>query len=362
MLSYLKSAYESSYKQKSIPSLDGIRAVSILLVILGHSSFIYDKAIPQFASYFSIMQGLGVTTFFCLSGFLINLLLLKERQINNRIDFKMFYIKRLFRIFPPFYLYVLFITIYSTYLLNSPTTIEIVSALTFTWNYVYSTVFWLFGHSWSLSVEEQFYLTWPFLLGLLQLKRSRNIAGILIIASPVIRVACYYLFPDWRGRISIMLHTRMDSLMLGCLLAYFYHEGKGPVFYDVIKRYKLHFLSFVQLLIVSPMLRFLFQGKYALAFGYSLEGVSVIVLITTYIFMKKEDLIFKLLNSRVFRQIGVLSYGLYLWQQFFLFHEIHFKYPLLRFLFLYLCTLLIYLFFEYPIALLSKKIQAKIKV
>src|SRR5439155_20505502 len=90
---------------------------------------------------------------------------------------------------------------------------------TFTWNYAPWAKSWVLGHTWSLSVEEQFYLLWPATLLLFGPRRAAYIAVGIIVLSPAIRVGHYWLFGDSLPGIWEMLHTRADSLMFGCAAA-----------------------------------------------------------------------------------------------------------------------------------------------
>ena len=156
-----------------INSLDGIRAVSIIMVILGHAT----STIPVYLTnniFFRIISQshLGVMIFFVISGYLITKILIKEKIQNERIDFKKFYFRRFLRIFPIFYLYLFVLillknTIYPD-IFNSYVTIFF-SAI-YLWNYKDLFLLnqqydvngsWFMGHLWSLSMEEQFYLFWP---------------------------------------------------------------------------------------------------------------------------------------------------------------------------------------------------------
>ena len=354
MVAFIKEAYLSSFKEKSIPSLDGLRAISILLVILGHSSFIFDKTLPFLANYFSILQGYGVSIFFGLSGFLICSILLKDKNNIGKVNLKLFYIKRLFRIFPPYYFYLLCVYIISSFYEWGPTKVELVAAILYLWNYVYQTKFWLLGHSWSLSVEEQFYIFWPLMVSILSWNNLKKTIIGLILFSPLIRLGMYYLFPEWRGRISIMLHTRIDSLMYGCLLA-FYYDSITEKLSEIVAKYKLIPILLTFCLAISPLLRYLFKGAYGLPIGYSVEGLSFVLLIFVSMKLNSNNIIFKFLNNRWMRHIGILSYGLYLWQQLFLYHEINFSFTILRYLGLYFTVLVIYICIEYPIMKFSVK-------
>lgn len=362
-MGFLRDAFKSSFKEKPIKSLDGLRALSIILVILGHLSFTYTDYSTILANYFSLMQATGVSIFFVISGFLINGFLIKEKAQLGKVDLKLFYFKRLLRIFPPFYLYVfLMVFLLPFYDVVQPTQVEILSALSYLWNYIYSTKNWFFGHSWSLAIEEQFYMSWPFLLAFLSLSKSRKFSLVIFFLAPLIRVGSYYLFPDWRPRLSIMFHTRIDTLLFGCYLAYFYQFLSKEAFLSwgkKVRKYRGDLLAFLFLFMLSPYLKYKLKGSYIMTVGYTLEGVSIVFLLVSLLTLNSKNPLYQFLNSKVLCHLGILSYGLYLWQQFFLAHQIDFGNALLRLGYLYISVLIIYLLFEYPLGLLSKRWQKK---
>ncbi|MHA7303574.1 acyltransferase family protein, partial [Pseudarthrobacter sp. MDT1-22] len=139
---------------------------------------------------------------------------------NLEEPLKAFYIRRSLRIWPAFYLYLLAIAALA--LLSTPVAVNswqwIASAL-FVWNYAPDGGNWWVGHSWTLAVEEQFYLLWPIVLILLRPKRAGWAAVAVIALLPLVRVAQYFLLPETRETISVTFHTRADSLLIGCLLA-----------------------------------------------------------------------------------------------------------------------------------------------
>ena len=157
-------------KKDHLPSLDGLRAVSIFLVLVAHSSVcvgcpkIVSAFFPELA-----MGALGVRTFFVISGFLITSLLIKEEHKEGFISLSAFYRRRVLRIFPAYYFYLLFVLIVGCFVpaFRAPWS-TYVSAATFTtriWGY-WGNVWqfhqsWFLIHTWTLSVEEQFYLLWP---------------------------------------------------------------------------------------------------------------------------------------------------------------------------------------------------------
>jgi len=139
---------------KRIPSLDGLRALSILLVVIGHWAGTYG--FPVALSY----AFLGVRIFFVISGYLITTLLLQERSQTTTISLSEFYVRRAYRILPAATVFL--------------ATMLITRRQELTWYHAAMAVLYLadfdptrpmfFGHLWSLSVEEQFYLLWPYIL------------------------------------------------------------------------------------------------------------------------------------------------------------------------------------------------------
>src|ERR1700760_1936913 len=115
--------------KRAIPSLDGLRALSVLAVILGHSRSEWLDRIPFNASFRNGGQGVGV--FFVISGFLITHLLLAELRSDSSIDLKRFYIRRTFRIFPPFYAFLFVVGVLSLFRLFPVKTDAMLSGPTF---------------------------------------------------------------------------------------------------------------------------------------------------------------------------------------------------------------------------------------
>ncbi len=146
---------------EKIDSLDGFRAVSILLVVFGHA----DKSwgMPAWLSVsleFLVHQQAGVMIFFVISGFLITNLLLDEKRATGDVNIQRFYGRRLLRILPVNYLYIGFVFCLWTSDPHAFSGSAFLHALTYTFNFAANDS-WLLGHLWSLSIEEQFYLLWP---------------------------------------------------------------------------------------------------------------------------------------------------------------------------------------------------------
>ncbi len=148
-----------------IPSLDGLRALSIFLVMALHTIQRYSVSHHVSLVWYAIFNGeTGVFIFFEISGFLITSLLLQEHEKRGSISLRGFYLRRAFRILPPLYLYIGVIVLLGLAGRILLTRIDIVSALFFFHNIKASDVMWSLEHLWSISAEEQFYLVWPFIL------------------------------------------------------------------------------------------------------------------------------------------------------------------------------------------------------
>lgn len=201
-----------------IPSLDGVRAFAITLVLVAHSLKWLEQT--RFQPLLRIFGNgaLGVEIFFVISGFLITRLLMQESYTTGRISLRQFYLRRTFRILPAFYAFLAFAGILAAAGYVSPARADFLAAGTFLWNYTRRTDE-ARAHLWSLSVEEQFYLFWPLLLMLIGNRRARIAAGLLVCAAPFIRLGTYAVWPAMRAYIPVMMHTRIDALMFGCFAA-----------------------------------------------------------------------------------------------------------------------------------------------
>jgi peptidoglycan/LPS O-acetylase OafA/YrhL len=306
-----------------IPSLDGLRAISIMFVIIGHCSATLPRvdgtagALVQGFTFIAGNGEMGVTVFFVLSGFLITTLLLKELRKTGRLSIKTFYVRRAFRIWPAFYLMVAVVVFLGVIKAIPLTAGEVASAGLFFWNYYPHGVTWFLGHTWSLAVEEQFYFVWPLLLKFLGTGRAMWFAAGVIAIEPLIRVANYALVPAMRSHIGIMGHTRADSLMIGALAALLYAKPKFEQLINRLFAWHLPLAGGCFLLFVNPFLEEKGRGGYMLPAGFLLQS-CIIALIMLWAIQNPDRWFGRMLNSRVAVHLGLISYSLYLWQQIFL--------------------------------------------
>lgn len=196
-----------------IASLDGLRAISISLVVVSHLVKWKHVSLRAVGTY----GDLGVQVFFVLSGYLITKLLLREYDRTSTIRLREFYIRRAFRIFPAA---LVFVSLTTVLYWREMRWYHVTAALLYAANMDVSRP-WIFGHLWSLSIEEQFYLLWPFALKRWHL-RNTAVLGCVLVAAPLFRTALYAF--KVRNGLTGSLPVFADQLAVGCLLAIFQHQ------------------------------------------------------------------------------------------------------------------------------------------
>lgn len=292
-----------------IPSLDGIRAIAAFIVFVSHCGL--EDVIPG---------GFGVTIFFFLSGFLITTLLRQEYDKKGDISLKKFYLRRLYRIIPP--LYIVLVVLLLPYSLRGSTHHATNLAITAQFLQLtnYYAIFWGSdtmipgtGAMWSLAVEEHFYLLFPLAL-LLLLKRSNyQRIGIIFIGAclAVLAWRCVLQFglgarPDY---IYMATDTRIDSLLYGCIMGIWLNPVLERQFVNVSTA---RWIGVLALAAGILGLTFLYRSEsFRQTFRYSLQGVALFPIFFCAI-RKTEWPIFRWLESRPIRFLGLISYTFYL--------------------------------------------------
>jgi peptidoglycan/LPS O-acetylase OafA/YrhL len=338
----------SEENYRSIPSLDGLRALSVFAVILGHTRSMLLDHIPFNASFRNGRQGVAV--FFGISGFLITHLLLKELRREGQINLKRFYLRRTMRIFPPFYVYLLVVLILSLLHEVHVNAGSMIAAATYTWNYapvpgVWALSHdWVLSHCWSLTVEEQFYLFWPACMAFFSRRVNLRIAAGVILLSPLSRVATHYALPSLRGHMG-MLHTNLDTIMTGCLLSLMIDMKLWPKFRRLAFHSAAPIAAIIFLLAVDTPAERHWKNMYTETVGLSLENLAIAILLL-YVVFRSESPLGKILNLKLLRHLGMISYSLYLWQQ--LFTGPYTRLFPLNILWIFACAELSYLLVERP--------------
>jgi peptidoglycan/LPS O-acetylase OafA/YrhL len=293
-----------------IPSLDGLRALSIALVLLAHlTGTRHFAAIPELGRW--QLGNLGVRVFFVISGFLITTLLLEEVDRTGTVSLGQFYLRRMFRIFPAFYVFCLVLFVLERTQIIALRPGDLTAAVTYTMNYHHDRS-WYAGHLWSLSVEEQFYLFWPAILFFAGPRGGLRVAAMVVLAAPSLRLAMG-LWPSLRPGIGETFPSVADALATGCVLA-----GLRP-WLTRSSRWQRFFhapLFWLAPLAVAACARNP-SARLDWLVGETVMNVGIAVIIEKTIRMP-HDLLGRVLNARPLVVIGTMSYSLYLWQQLFL--------------------------------------------
>lgn len=296
---------QSSY----FPALDGLRGLSILIVLLGH--FGINKLIYK---YRLLIDGdIGVHIFFVISGFLITTLLLKEKLRNGHISVRYFYIRRALRILPVAWLFLLFLVILNIVLRLHIFTLDFIQAVCFVKNFPIGSSYYT-AHFWSLAVEEQFYLVFPVLL-ILSVDWYFFIALAVITIVPLGCVLGYYwpsffgnliwvklcMYVFWRGPVVILIGSVFAICMFKNIIP--------------LKKLCMNYWLGITLLFVAIIIRtpsFLYYAKYIAQYLSNILVAFVVVLA-----LQPGTSLAKVLSSKLMVRIGILSYSLYIWQQLF---------------------------------------------
>ncbi len=319
-----------------IKSLDGIRAMAVLMVFISHAVNQPDINLGWLSgtlgeSSIRLLGRFGVFLFFVLSGYLITTLLLREKQKTGVIDLRRFWIRRALRIFPIFYTYILVIALLIAFakLLVNP--LAIVFAGTYTLNYAFlfssqplGEDYPIIGHFWTLAVEEQFYLFFPIVISYLSREASFAATSILVVVTPLITVAIYLLVPTSRQFTPIMGQNIFGvSIALGCLFV----MAKECDRLISLRRYVATPLAasvgFIYGIIIYPWLAGAFGGYAMTLGGEFLLGLSSLAIIAYAVECPVHSQLSRILNNRSVVWLGVLSYSIYVWHQL----PMHFKIP-----------------------------------
>jgi peptidoglycan/LPS O-acetylase OafA/YrhL len=296
-----------------IPSLDGLRAISIAFVFFGHLAGTRGFPLSTQTGNATGLAELGVHVFFVISGYLITRLLLEEIDRNGRIDLRRFYLRRTLRIFPPYYTLLAVLFIADLAGLVGLHRHDVLRAMTYTTNYAADRS-WYVGHTWSLSVEEQFYLLWPAVMLLVRPRKAIVVAAAVVLLVPVIRIASWELM-RWSGDgIGHRFETVADAIAIGCVLAGVRARlHRTPAYMRVLSSPAFALVPVVTLAANT-------LGDHPVVyFGAAFTIVNLgVALCLDWCVTFADGRIGQILNARPLVFVGWLSYSLYLWQQLFL--------------------------------------------
>jgi peptidoglycan/LPS O-acetylase OafA/YrhL len=299
----------ASYKKVSpaalgsrIPSLDGIRAVSFLIVFVDHAD------LPFGQNY----GGVGVTVFFFLSGYLITTLMRVEWARFNHLSSKLFYLRRMLRILPLFYI-VLGLASAATVLQLLPGQLSSHAVIA---QALHVTNYWLLTHGsrgiargtgvyWSLAIEEHFYLLFPLVFVSLQRLAPARQAAVLYAACAVVllwRCLAHYALGLEPGWTYLATDGRLDSILFGAALALYGNPALDEISFLRERHVPWVVVAAVCALILTERVPLLAQ---------TVQGIALLpVFIAAVRYPGRWP--FRLLNTQPMRFLGVLSYSLYL--------------------------------------------------
>lgn len=299
---------------KHIIQLDGLRFFAVLMVMIAH--WMQWQWTNPYLTQFPFAH--GVTLFFVLSGFLITRILITNRDkydekgLNKSILIKNFYIRRFFRIFPIYYLLVI-----GLYIFDYKNTREIfpwlMTYLTNIYQSIHNTYIGDFSHFWSLAVEEQFYLFWPFIILFIKPNKTLKIIILTIIISIITRCYLYFYVGKWMAT-SYFTLCCMQTLGLGALLAYI--KVYKPDFEKKLSNPVWLYLVFC-LYIISLFV----QNKFNLGWYKEIWDSFFFAILAFFVIMRASENRFKgvlkiILENKFIAYSGKISYGLYVYHLF----------------------------------------------
>jgi peptidoglycan/LPS O-acetylase OafA/YrhL len=297
-----------------IPSLDGLRAVSFLIVFAAHAGL--DWIVPG---------GFGVTVFFFLSGYLITTLMRVEVESSARVNLGHFYLRRALRILPPFYIVLCAATALALVGIlrgdGPPQPMPVASQLLHFSNY------WIAGHGWggiaagtgvywSLAVEEHFYLVFPTVfvaLVLLRFSGRQKAVAFWACCAAVLAWRCALVFALHANldRTYLCSDTRVDSIAFGCALAVWGNpvlDVTGPPERGALLWRGFLFPAGIALLLLTFLIR---DTAFRETFRYTLQGIGLTPVFVTAV-RWPGWLVFRPLNWQPIKFMGTISYSLYL--------------------------------------------------
>ena len=295
------------------PEVDGLRAIAVGAVILYHAQITIFGYQPFEGGF------IGVDIFFVISGYLITSIILKELVTSGSFSFKHFYERRIRRMLPAL-LFVMLASLPLAWMYLLPSDLidfskSILYSLGFSSNFYfhYSGLEYSveglkhpYLHTWSLSVEEQYYILFPIVLLITFKYFKKYLIHILILGFLISLGLAEWTSRNYPSASFYFLHTRMWELLAGSILAYFEitrgHRSKHQIFNFILPTIGILLIGYSILFfndeIIHPSFHTLFP----------IIGVCLIIW-----FSNKKEIITKILSTKLFVGIGLISYSLYLW-------------------------------------------------
>jgi peptidoglycan/LPS O-acetylase OafA/YrhL len=350
------------------PALDGLRGVAVLIVVISH----FALWIPSINRFFR--PGLlGVDIFFVLSGFLITSVLLKEFQARDRISLKKFYIRRCLRLTPAYWLILAFTFIFAYQIFPPATAARLYANNAFAgclfyfsnWQRAFGVNLDPLSHTWSLAIEEQFYLIWcPFLCWMLSRLRHRALIVLVTLLVNLILIMALesriQLGTFGKDYLYNATECRFNALLFGALTS--------MIFVWELSSEKILASRAFDLVALAALCLGVFLGSHFSESNQSTYRVlpwfaaacSILIL---WLVTRSTSPFHSLLKFPALVWIGKVSYGLYLWHNLVLAFVRQFQWPLWMQFFFYITLSLIttacsYYLLERPFLKLKKRFEA----
>ena len=314
---------------RHMPALDGVRGLAILMVMFHHFTIIRPgSGVEQALASAAAMGRYGVDLFFVLSGCLITGILIDTRDKAHY--FKTFYTRRVLRIFPLYYLLVAvtFLVVPPATRLLSPDAARSVHAFLtpsdWPWFVAFGSNFLIairdkytngiLDASWSLAIEEHFYLVWPaVVLAIVSLRRLRHACVGVMVVALLLRVAAWTA--GWsRLQIYAVTFTRMDALAFGALVA-IWMRSSADEWSGHLRQARLFGAALLAAIVVLWLTgQMEYTATVMNTIGYTLVGALGMQIVIQAVPRQPRPLVDRLFNNRPMRFFGKYSYGLYMFQ------------------------------------------------
>ena len=344
------------------PEIDGLRSIAVISVILYHLQISFDD--------FKILKGgfLGVDIFFVISGYLITSIIYNEILISNKFSFINFYERRIRRLLPAL-IFIAFASFFLAWKYMMPTNFvdyskSIIYSVFFSSNlfFYFSELEYIqedalltpFLHTWSLAVEEQFYILFPIFFLIIIKFSKKSLIYVLITISVISLIFASYFSNIYPTSSFYFIHTRIWELLLGSILACLEidkgHRGNKPLPNLFFQIFGL-FLIFFSIIYFDDNIRHPSHLTFI-----PVAGTAMLIW-----FSQKENLLIKILSNRIFVSTGLISYSLYLWHYpIFAFGRLQQEAPSIKdkfewLLLTFVLSILTYYIIEKPFRLKNKK-------
>lgn len=344
---------------KHIKGFNALRAFSVALVVITHldlsdwipnTDFVWKRVWPM------ISGGFGVQIFFVLSGFLISSILLNELKEKSKINFKNFFARRFLRLLPPLLVFFILLGIANMNGLLMNAKDSILYAVFYIYNFVPREYYSLeMGHFWSLGVEEQFYILWPFTLSFFsKIKIQLLVVGSLIVACCFVVMTLDHWEINTTHYVGRWFIPASCPILVGCMGAILNHH-----YTETLKKWFSN--TFLVVIVILATYAFtLYAPLKIVSLGIFVQSVSVIMLLLL-VYHSQEKRWVKAMEFKPLAYLGIISYGIYVYQGFFLRtgggSELWFQQFPQNIVFTILLAILSYEFIEKPILKLKRKFQ-----